>query len=193
MPDHLPDSLFPPREGELDPVRGFLGCLMTCPAHRARELLAGMRPTDAGPGIRGVVVELILTVVAAGIDPDPRVLLGEARRRGLLDTEDRHKQFAHWIFETHQFAPYPEAGARLKADVLESALRWAVAEHAQRLLTAAAHASLTDLHTLVDLDDDLVDLWHRTENELRAWDREPAPEQVVRPAPEQPSTNRRAA
>ncbi|GAA4828584.1 hypothetical protein GCM10025787_03780 [Saccharopolyspora rosea] len=184
MPHHLPDSLFPPQRGELDLVRGFLGCLMTCPVHRARELLAGMRPTDAGPGLRGVVFELILTVVAAGIDPDPRVLLGEARRRGLLDTEDRHKQFAHWIAETYQFAPCPGAGASLKRDVLETALRWAVAEHGQRLVNAAAHASLDDLRTLVDLDDDLVDLWHRTEDELRSWDRGPKPQEGERRGPE---------
>ncbi|GAA4828838.1 hypothetical protein [Saccharopolyspora rosea] len=180
MPDQLPESVLPPSQGELDPVRGFLGCLMTCPVHRARELLAGMRPTDAGPGIRSLVFELILTVVAAGIDPDPRVLLGEARRRGLLDTEDRHKQVTHWIFDTYQFAPFAEAGARLKADVLEGALRWRLAEHALRLHQAAGYADIGQLRALADLDDDLVDLWQRYDAELRAWEPNSGPSDIRR-------------
>ncbi|GAA0509671.1 hypothetical protein [Saccharopolyspora thermophila] len=146
---------------DCDVVRGFLGCLMAGTAGSARELLAGMRPTDAGPGIRGVVLELIVSVVTAGAAPDPRVLLAEARRRGLLDTEHKYQQFALWLFETYQHAPVPEAGHYLRGAVLEGAFRRRVREHAQRLLDAAERAEVTELRAMTELDDDLVDLWQR--------------------------------
>lgn len=161
MNDFTPASVPIPDDPAVDVVRGFLGMLMTCPAHQARELLAGMRATDAGDGIRGVVLDLVLGVVAAGVAPDPRVLLAEAQRRGLLDTATKHEQFAMWLFETYRAAPFPEAGPYLKTAVLEAALRRALAEHAHRLHHAAAFSDIEQLRALADLDDDLVDLWQR--------------------------------
>lgn len=159
---------------DYDVVRGFLGCLMASTAATARDLLAGLRPADAGPGIRGVVLELIVGVVAAGAAPDPRVLLAEAQRRGLLETEHAHQQVALWLFETYRAAPFPEAGPYLRGAVLETAVRRRVREHAQRLLDAADRAEVTELQAMTELDDDLVDLWQRLDADLAAQDRDAA-------------------
>lgn len=169
MTHHLdPDQV----DVELDPVRAFLGCLMASGAERARKLLAGMRPTDAGPGIRGVAFELTLGVVAAGVAPDPRVLLAEARRRGQLDTEDKHQRFSVWLFDTYATAPYPEAGWFLRTAVLETAYRQLIREHAQRLLDAAEFADTPTLRALSEPDDALVDLWQRLAADLTRWGRD---------------------
>ncbi|MBQ0928538.1 hypothetical protein [Saccharopolyspora endophytica] len=157
---------------EFDPVRAFLGCLMCCSAERARELLAGMRPTDAGHGVREVVFELAVRVTAAGIAPDPQVLVAEARRRGLLATADRAQSVAMWVFETYQRAPWPEAGWFLRTAVLEAAYRRAVGEHAQRVVHAAATAPVEQLPGLVEPSDELVDLWQRLAADLARWQRD---------------------
>lgn len=174
MPDPTPDSTV----AELEPVRAFLGCLMRCNAERTRELVAGMRPDDVGPGTRGVVFALLLRVVAAGVAPDPRVLLAEAQRRGVLDTIDKHKQFAHWLAETHQLAPFPESGWFLRTAVLETAYRRAVGEHAQRVAQAAETAATEQLPSLVEPSDELVDLWQRLAGDLARWQRDISPDVI---------------
>ncbi|GAB3676454.1 hypothetical protein GCM10027597_15930 [Saccharopolyspora tripterygii] len=172
----MPKLENPYGDTEFDPVRTFLGCLMCCSAERARELLAGMRPTDAGHGVREVVFELAVRVTAAGIPPGPQVLVAEARRRGLLATADQVHSVAMWVFETYQQAPWPEAGWFLRTAVLEAAYRRAVGEHAQRLAQAAETASVEQLPALVEPSDELVDLWQRLAADLARWQRDTTPD-----------------
>ena len=173
----IPDSIpgFPPDGNEIDTMRGFLGCVMTCSQHRAAELLAGMSATDAGPGLHGVVLGLVVEVVAAGLAPDPRVLIAEAQRRGLLDTEDKHQQFALWLVDTYRTAPYPEAGQALRGAVLEAAYRRELRDHAERLLRATDYAGVETLHVLAELDDRLVELWRRLATDLHSRGLDTAP------------------
>lgn len=165
-------------ETDFDPVRAFLGCLMCCTADRARELLAGMDPGDAGPGVRGVAMELIVRVTSAGIAPDPQVLVAEARRRGWMAGEERAQQLSMWVFETYQQAPWPEAGWFLRTAVLEAAYRRAVDEHAQRLIRAAATVATEELPGLVEPSDALVDLWQRLAADLARWQRDTTPDVI---------------
>lgn len=162
-----------PDESQADPVRAFLGCLMCSRAERARELLAGMRASDAGSGIRGVVMDLVVRAAGKGIAPDPQVLVAEARRRGLMDTEHRAQTLVMWVFETYQHAPYPEAGWFLRTAVLEHAYRRELAAHAQRLTQAVETSDLETLAGLVEPDDALVDLGHRLRGDLARWTRTP--------------------
>lgn len=174
----VPNLEKPYGDGDFDPVRTFLGCLMTCSAERARELLAGMRPADAGHGVRGIVFELAVRVTAAGIPPDPQVLVAEARRRGLLTTADKAHSVAMWVFETYRQAPWPEAGWFLRTAVLEAAYRRAVGEHAQRLAQAAQTAPVEQLPALVEPSDELVDLWQRLAADLARWQRDISPDVI---------------
>ncbi|MEV6226520.1 hypothetical protein AB0L88_01355 [Saccharopolyspora shandongensis] len=179
MSDHDTTPTTVPVEPETDVIRGFLGCLMAAPASGglfpARELVAGMRPDDAGPGVRGVAFELILRVVAAGVAPDPRVLLAEAQRTGHLDTTHKHEQFAMWLSETYRTAPFPESGWFLRTAVLEAAYRRRMREHTLRLQQATEFAAIEQLPVLAELDDDLVDLWQRLAADLARWQRDTTP------------------
>ncbi|TDD08110.1 hypothetical protein E1181_08005 [Saccharopolyspora terrae] len=172
----MPNLDKPYGETDFDPVRAFLGCLMTCTADRARELLAGMRPTDAGPGVRGVVFDLAVRVTGAGVAPGAQVLVAEARRRGLLATEEKAHGFAMWVFGTYERAPWPEAGWVLRTHVLETAYRRSVGEHAQRVARAAETAAVERLPVLLEPSDELVDLWQRLAADLARWQRDTTPD-----------------
>lgn len=158
-------------ESVSDPVRAFLGCLMQCRADRARELLAGMRANDAGPGIRGVVMELVVRATGKGVAPDPQVLVAEAYRRGWMTTEHHAQSLAMWVFETYQHAPYPETGWFLRTAVLEHAYRRELAAHAKRLAQAVETSGLETLASLVEPDDALVDLGRRLHGDITRWTR----------------------
>lgn len=175
----MPNLDKPYSDTDFDPVRAFLGCLMCCTADRARQLLAGMRPTDAGHGVRGVVFDLAVRITGAGFAPGTQVLVAEARRRGLLTTQDKAQGFAMWVFETYERAPWPEAGWFLRTAVLEAAYRRAFGEHAQRLAQAAEFAAVEQLPSLVEPSDELVDLWQRLAADLARWQRDTSPDVIA--------------
>jgi replicative DNA helicase len=164
----------------LEPDRAFLGCLMRVSAATAQGLLAGMRPEDAHSSTARQVLHLAIHLTVQDLPCDPVTLLSAARNHGWLATEHHHQRFAQWLIETYRAAPTPDAAFVIKRDLLEDALRRALAAQARRVLDIAAHGQIDRLRETATLDTDrITDLWHRFDHTAQA----------LTPAnPEQPGT-----
>jgi hypothetical protein len=153
----------------LEPERAFVGCLLhTTTLTEARELLAGIRPDDAGKPATQVALSVAIHLVAREITPAPIVMLPEARNQDHLDTEHKLSRFAIWLFDTYRAAPLPELAPVVKQEMLEEALRRELKHRAQRVVEIVAHGSLDRLREQATLDTDrIVDLWHRHDTAAR--------------------------
>ncbi|HKS48777.1 MAG TPA: hypothetical protein VJT49_27445 [Amycolatopsis sp.] len=147
----------------LNTERQFLGCLMRLPTDPARRVLAGMRPTDLANPTAAFVLHLAIRALADNVPPAPAVLFEHAHEIAERPRTARLQQVGLWIVDTYQQAPLaPEQHTLyLKAAVLKAAWRRAVAEHAQRLLQAAAESSTDELRELTDDTSTADELWSR--------------------------------
>lgn len=147
----------------LDPERQFLGCLMQLPTNPARRVLAGMRPTDLADPTAAFVLHLAIRAVAGNQPPSPAVLFEHAHEIADRPRATRLHEVGLWIANTYQDAQVaPEQHATyLKAMVLKATWRRAIAEHAQRLLQAAAESPTDELHELADDTTTADELWTR--------------------------------
>jgi hypothetical protein len=147
----------------LNPEHQFLGCLMQLPLNPARRVLSGMRPTDLADPMATFVLHLAIQAIAHDQPPAPVVLFEHAHETAERPRTARLQQVALWIAETYQAAPTaPEQHAvYLKAVVLKTAWRRAVAEHAQRLLQAVAESPTDEVRELADDTTEADELWTR--------------------------------
>lgn len=156
------------------PEHQFVGALMWLTVERARPLL-DLVPDNAiwRPQTRWVY-ELIRTLVDAGTDPTPVLVLAAGRRQpahhALEPNEPpsahKHKRLALYLFDAYSQAIAPAASIRSYArEVLEEAYRRAFDTCGIRMQQlAACGADRDDLtEQFAAIRDELAELWCRTE------------------------------
>ncbi len=146
-----------------DTERQFVGTLLWLPQHQARAVLAGMRADDLASAMPAEVLQLVIELVAAGHDPAPVAVFSHAVITGRAPGEARRGWLGTWLAETYGAcqASTPAHARFLKAVVLETAWRRAVAEHATRLAQAVEHSPTELLRELADDTSRIDALWAR--------------------------------
>ena len=146
-----------------DPERQLVGALMWLPLHQTRPVLAGMRADDVRAPMTAHVLQLAIELVAAGQAPAPVALFSHAVITGRAPGEHRRGWLGAWLADTYSAcqATTPGHAWFLKAVVLETAWRRAVAEHAARLAQAVEHSPTDLLRELSDDTEGIDELWRR--------------------------------
>ena len=166
------------------PAHQLIGALMWLPAPAARPIL-DMVPDDAitHPLTRWTL-EVIRTVVHAGDDPTPPVVLAAAKHQPARDalradqppTGQQLRRIALYLYDAYSQTVCPEAAAATYArEVLDHAYRRAFATCGIRMqqLGECGAANRADLTTqFTRIRDELADLWRRCETAAKpGWDR----------------------
>jgi len=155
-----------------DIERQFVGCLLWLPTHHARRVLTGMRTDDLANPMSAHVLQLVIELVTAGHDPAPVAVHSHAVATGRAPGEHRRSWLGKWLTDTYgaSQATTPNQAHWLKAVVLETTWRRAIAEHARRLLQAVEHSATDLLAELVDDTCHIDELWGRYQAALNPAD-----------------------
>jgi replicative DNA helicase len=165
------------------PAHQLTGALMWLPAAAARPIL-DMVPDDAiARPLTRWAYEVIRTVVDAGDDPTPPVVLAAAKHQPARDalqadqppTGQQLRRIALYLYDAYSQTVSPEAAAATYArEVLHDAYRRAFLACGIRMEQlgecGADRADLTTQFTRIK--DELADLWRRCETAAKpGWDR----------------------
>lgn len=158
-----------------EPEHQLIGALLWLPASRARAILELVPDTAIWRPRARWAYQLIRTLVDAGHDPNPVLVLAAARtqtrdtdllRPGQRPTPRRLKELSLYLFDAYQqvIAPTVAAGDYAR-EVLDAAYRRAFRENGIRMQQLAECDVERQLLTQLFFEtrDELADLWRRVE------------------------------
>ncbi|WP_018604291.1 hypothetical protein [Mycobacterium sp. 155] len=156
------------------PEHQYVGALMWLAAEHATPLLELVPDTAIWRPLTQWAYQLIRALVEDGNDPNPVLILAEAKHRppsNALDpghdpTEHRIRQLSLYLFDAYSQAVAPrDCAHRYAREVLDEAYRRAFRTGGQRMQDLAeAGADRDDLTTqFTAIRDELADLWKRAE------------------------------
>ncbi|MBN3459769.1 hypothetical protein JNN96_37695 [Mycobacterium sp. DSM 3803] len=160
-----------------EPEHQLIGALLWLPASRARAILELVPDTAIWRPRARWAYQLIRTLVDAGHDPNPVVVLAAARTQTSADaqpTRERVKELSLYLFDAYQqvIAPSTAVGDYAR-EVLDAAYRRAFRENGIRMQELAECDVERELLTKLfsETRDELADLWRRAEAAAQTrWD-----------------------
>lgn len=139
-----PDSI-----GCEEAERALLGCFLRLPAGRVVQLAQRLQVEDFTDPAARVLLGAAVAVAVQGFDPDPVLVVGELRRRGLEQSLTAHQGAGSYAVDLFM-SGVPASVEYYLRILLEHAYRRRVLEAGERLQQLAAGNALEDLHEQVE-------------------------------------------
>lgn len=148
--------------------QALLGSLLRLPARRVIDVAERLQVEDFVDPANRVLLGAAVAVAVQGQDPDPALVVGELRRRGLEQSLTAHQGAGAYALEVYLAAGVPAAVDGYVRVVLEHAYRRRVLETGVRLQQLAVGNELEDLHDHVDQEAAAMQAaWQRMQPLLR--------------------------